>query len=574
MAETLSYVINVRGGQRSRNEARKAASGMDDFTRSLSDADKEAGRFIDRQGKMREANGAFVTSTEGVTTAMRRGAGGITTFGGRLAFLSRIMSPLVGVLAVLSPSIIAVGASAAAAALGGGIVGGAGIAALATSLGGVGIIASGLIGQFGKVKDAQDALNLVTAQYGENSSEAVDAQIRFNAVLAENGGAPMLRMLERLNKLTERWTKLTAPAKEALFGIGDSVLGLGERLLPTAAGVTNRAAGALSGAAASTTRQLGGAEMRSNIRAFGDAGTATIRPLAQGLTDVFFALLRLLRPALPYVVAAAEAFQSWAHNLREAAGDGPRLQEFIGMLVGHFKQWWELAKSLGETLSILFGSSEESGRTFVESLTGLVDKFNEWLEQAKQTGELKKFFDDSVGLISTVIDWIGSAIKVADILWDIFSLTQTSLGELVDLASVLGEAFTAAGEAIGGAFSGMWEGIKEGFRGAMNWIIEKWNSLASVKAPDWVPLIGGKALLPGIPLLAEGGTMRVGGAAVVGDNGPELLNLPTGAQVTPLPQPAAMASPRSWPDIVLKVDRRTMVRVLGSDIEAQMARGG
>jgi len=38
-----------------------------------------------------------------------------------------------------------------------------------------------------------------------------------------------------------------------------------------------------------------------------------------------------------------------------------------------------------------------------------------------------------------------------------------------------------------------------------------------------------------IPALAEGGIMRFGGPALVGERGPELVNLPQGAQVTPLP---------------------------------------
>ncbi|AXQ65140.1 tape measure protein [Gordonia phage Schmidt] len=64
------------------------------------------------------------------------------------------------------------------------------------------------------------------------------------------------------------------------------------------------------------------------------------------------------------------------------------------------------------------------------------------------------------------------------------------------------------------ALSGMWDGLKEAFRGALNWIIEKWNNFSiSMKIPDNIPLIGGKGFTidtPDLPLLATGGVAGAG----------------------------------------------------------------
>jgi hypothetical protein len=89
------------------------------------------------------------------------------------------------------------------------------------------------------------------------------------------------------------------------------------------------------------------------------------------------------------------------------------------------------------------------------------------------------------------------------------------------------------------AASGMWDGIKDSFRGAINWIIAKWNNLSLT--------IGGGSIMgqnipsvtlntPNIPYLATGGDIASAGMAWVGERGPELLSLPTGARVTPLGQ--------------------------------------
>ncbi|MFF4818076.1 phage tail tape measure protein [Kitasatospora sp. NPDC001309] len=86
-------------------------------------------------------------------------------------------------------------------------------------------------------------------------------------------------------------------------------------------------------------------------------------------------------------------------------------------------------------------------------------------------------------------------------------------------------------------FGGMWDGIYDTFKGAVNRIIRAWNNLSFT--------VGGGSVFgmdipsytistPNIPYLALGGNVTAGGAAIVGDAGPELLQLPAGARVTPL----------------------------------------
>jgi len=89
---------------------------------------------------------------------------------------------------------------------------------------------------------------------------------------------------------------------------------------------------------------------------------------------------------------------------------------------------------------------------------------------------------------------------------------------------------------IGEAWSKIWRFIPNMAIEAINWMIQQANKV-SWTTPDWLPLIGGKTFgfnLKEIPYLAEGGNILSSGAAVVGEEGPELLNLPRGAQVSPL----------------------------------------
>jgi hypothetical protein len=90
---------------------------------------------------------------------------------------------------------------------------------------------------------------------------------------------------------------------------------------------------------------------------------------------------------------------------------------------------------------------------------------------------------------------------------------------------------------ISAAASGMFNGITNAFKSAINDLIRGWNRLQfTIPGVDThipgVGKIGGFTLgTPDIPYLAAGGVINRAGLAVVGERGPELVGLPTGAQV-------------------------------------------
>ncbi|MBQ1786277.1 MAG: tape measure protein [Turicibacter sp.] len=124
---------------------------------------------------------------------------------------------------------------------------------------------------------------------------------------------------------------------------------------------------------------------------------------------------------------------------------------------------------------------------------------------------------------------------------------------------------------VSSAFKGLWDGIKsfltnplEGiktmFRNAFNWIIGKVNAviggLNKIKMPDWVPGLGGKGInIPKIPTLWKGSNYTLGGLTLVGEQGPELVNMPRGASVTPAHKTEQMLNNAGGAvEIVLKID--------------------
>lgn len=117
-----------------------------------------------------------------------------------------------------------------------------------------------------------------------------------------------------------------------------------------------------------------------------------------------------------------------------------------------------------------------------------------------------------------------------------------------------------------------WDTIKNGFRDVINWIIGKWNWLADHMPKVSIPGIGDVAL-PHIPALAAGGTAVQSGAALVGERGPEVVNLPRGASVIPLPRARELGA-GDVPDrvTVVQIDGREVMRAMHRAQDDRVAR--
>lgn len=118
------------------------------------------------------------------------------------------------------------------------------------------------------------------------------------------------------------------------------------------------------------------------------------------------------------------------------------------------------------------------------------------------------------------------------------------IGWVIAGAALLYKHWDTVVEGMTSMFSGLWDmitavagGLYSAFAGPLNAIARLFNSTLgslSITIPDWVPLIGGQEWgIPKIPFLADGTSDHVGGPAIVGERGPELVNLPKGAEVIP-----------------------------------------
>jgi len=161
------------------------------------------------------------------------------------------------------------------------------------------------------------------------------------------------------------------------------------------------------------------------------------------------------------------------------------------------------------------------------------------------------------GAVQTALS-VGMGIAtVATILFNM-ALLANPIGLIVAGVVALVVGFYSLSDELGG-LGGLWDTIVSGmtfawdnladivlflpmtmfkaYKFAFNGIAKIFNSTLgklSFTVPDWVPLIGGKEFgVPEIPMLAKGTNNFKGGSAIVGERGPELVNLPRGAEVIP-----------------------------------------
>lgn len=132
--------------------------------------------------------------------------------------------------------------------------------------------------------------------------------------------------------------------------------------------------------------------------------------------------------------------------------------------------------------------------------------------------------------------WFSIKMLLSDVWEGIKALLSKGVQALVDIFRLSYKLFFDAGKEM---FEGLWEGLKQVFKGIANWISDKvgWikDKLAFWKRATSSISTGGPNSSSNLPPgLAEGGTVLSPGRVLVGERGPEILELPRGATVTPL----------------------------------------
>ncbi len=132
--------------------------------------------------------------------------------------------------------------------------------------------------------------------------------------------------------------------------------------------------------------------------------------------------------------------------------------------------------------------------------------------------------------------WRGIRDAVSSV-WDsiysnVSSQINAVLGVVSGVLATIKSTWSTVWNGFVGVVDGIWAGIQASIKSGINGFISLINT--AIHGVNKISGLVGIPAIPDIPKLALGGNVVGGGLAIVGDAGPELLNLPTGAKVTPL----------------------------------------
>lgn len=277
----------------------------------------------------------------------------------------------------------------------------------------------------------------------------------------------------------------------------------------------------------------------------------TMRSTDEVLQDTLFAL--------------ADMEDTTQRNALAADMFGASYQDMLPLLNSGSEGIKDLMQNAEDLGLVMSDEAVDAGAAFGDQMADVKDSL---ASVATQVGaqvmplisDVLKFILDHMPEIQSVITSVVSAIKsaiegvrpviealmplVANVfdnlvrLWN--TVLQPVLRELVNfVTNVLQGSWAAAFNNMGNIVRNVFNGLVSAIKAPLNSCIGLINSfltgIGSIKAPDWVPVIGGKEFkMPQLPMLAKGGDITSGGAAIVGEAGAELINLPAGARVTPL----------------------------------------
>lgn len=236
--------------------------------------------------------------------------------------------------------------------------------------------------------------------------------------------------------------------------------------------------------------------------------------------EAFGKLSRAARPMLDAIGdvlgGVVEDFATWIDEA-EKSGD---LQKFFENAGVFFKQVSSITGStlsiIGSIISILAGGSEKGRETAMEGFVVTMDKLAAWFDDPANQEKIQSWFlkleewifwivETGIPTVKKWIDKIDEwATRIDGWIQKVRDFERGVVGAIDSVTS----AVTGMPGRITAATSGMWDGIKNSFKGALNYVIDKWNALEFPSMSIAGVTITAPLRTPNIPPLASGGLVR------------------------------------------------------------------
>lgn len=221
----------------------------------------------------------------------------------------------------------------------------------------------------------------------------------------------------------------------------------------------------------------------------------------------------------------------------------------------HFQTMWEVCQGLWESIGkpifeMIVGLVGTVSDFFAERMPAITGFFSQmatdisilWQEHLQPCFQAIGDFINNV--LAPTFEWVFNNVIgpiIDGCFKGIIDLWNNSLKPIFEniidfITNVFTGNWSAAWENVIGILKGIWDGavaiIKVPFNAIIGMVNKLIDGINSFEVPDFIPFIGGaSANISRIPMLYKGTDYFEGGVAMVGEQGPELVEMPRGAKV-------------------------------------------
>lgn len=258
------------------------------------------------------------------------------------------------------------------------------------------------------------------------------------------------------------------------------------------------------------------------------------------VTKLWDSIKEMFSSVFSFIMSVVDVFVSNFQNLWEKYGDNIQriISSALEIIMSSFGTTFDLITDIFNVFSALFkGDWRElwdSVKTlFINLFDNILYLFESYFDSIKAIFELFK------NVITSIWGSVWDGIKTTTI--NVFdSISETVSSWVGSVKSVI----SAFGNALGNMWEKIWDGVRNTTKNAVNNIIGSINNMiqratnainSMSSALSKIPGVNiPKVSAPKIPGLYKGGILEKSGSVLVGERGPEFLDLPRGAKVTPL----------------------------------------
>ncbi|ANQ74266.1 transglycosylase SLT domain-containing protein [Rhodococcus sp. 008] len=268
--------------------------------------------------------------------------------------------------------------------------------------------------------DSQEAVIDAQQRAAEATIASADAVDEYAAALA-NLSPNARAFVEDTRSLGDAWNQLRLQVQDNLFaGLGGSITDLATNYFPILknglGGIATEINIGLKGALAdlsSESSKLDWTNILENTR-------LSIQPVIDGLSDLFGSLTNIASIGSEFLPGLSGSFADTMKEFRawtESDEGENSIRNFMQKSIDALKEVKDLFIEVGRVVGGLFTTSDESGKSMVQSLTDTMREFADWMRTAEGQEKMRAFWEDVRHTVTDILNLVKEAIKLANILF-------------------------------------------------------------------------------------------------------------------------------------------------------------